>query len=470
MRVRSLCAIIPALLFAACNGTSAVTEPPNTAPSTGKIEHVIVMLQENRSFNTMFMGFPGADTASSGPCKVVSWAHWCHGQTVPLRRVLLESNGEPGGVDIGHEHADFKLECDRDGTNVCRMDGFDLIREGTSGKGRYAKLYPYAYVDPRETRPYWELAGKFALADHMFSTDTASSFIAHQEILSGTVALNDMRSLTDEPDSSIWGCDSPPGTQTPVLLRDGRELRPSGNSHLPFPCFTQWETMADLLDAANVSWKFYASFINGSRADFSGGVWNGYDAIKKIRYGPDWKLHISRPNTQFFSDLDAGSLPAMSWLIPTIADSDHPGSGCNTGPRWVTKVVDALGTSKYWNSTAIVLLWDDWGGWYDNVPPPQVNYTSLGMRVPMIVISPYAKPGYVSHTHYDFGSVLKFVEQSFELGSLGTTDATAHSMQDMFDFSQPAIPFRSYPLPPGLKECEKQPQARSSGALDFDPG
>jgi len=99
--------IIPALLFAACNGTSAVTEPPNSAPSTGKIEHVIVMLQENRSFNTMFMGFPGADTASSGPCKVVSWAHWCHGQTVPLRRVLLESNGEPGGVDIGHEHADF---------------------------------------------------------------------------------------------------------------------------------------------------------------------------------------------------------------------------------------------------------------------------------------------------------------------------------------------------------------------------
>ena len=279
-----------------------------------------------------------------------------------------------------------------------------------------------------------------------------------------------MRSLTDEPDSSIWGCDSPPGTQTPVLLRDGRELRPSGNSHLPFPCFTQWETMADLLDAANVSWKFYASFINGSRADFSGGVWNGYDAIKKIRYGPDWEAPYqpSEHAVLFRSRrrLAAGDVLAHS----TIADSDHPGSGCNTGPRWVTKVVDALGTSKYWNSTAIVLLWDDWGGWYDNVPPPQVNYTSLGMRVPMIVISPYAKPGYVSHTHYDFGSVLKFVEQSFELGSLGTTDATAHSMQDMFDFSQPAIPFRSYPLPPGLKECEKQPQARSSGALDFDPG
>ncbi|MFY9885372.1 MAG: alkaline phosphatase family protein, partial [Candidatus Cybelea sp.] len=106
-----------------------------------------------------------------------------------------------------------------------------------------------------------------------------------------------------------------------------------------------------------------------------------------------------------------------------------------------------IGTSQYWNNTAIVLLWDDWGGWYDNAPPAQINYTSLGFRVPMIVISPYAKPNFISHTRYDFGSILKLMEQTFGLGSLGTDDATANSMQDVFDFTQTPNVFKPAPLP-----------------------
>jgi phospholipase C len=441
-------------------------------PPSGKIQHVVILLQENRSFNTLFMGFPGADTATSGPCKIAKYAPWCRGQIVKLKPVLLEGTkgGRPGGVDIGHEHHDFELECDRDASNNCRMDGFDLIRGGTAGNGSYAKLYPYGYVDRAETKPYWDLASRYALADHMFFTDTAASFIAHQEIISGTVRLNAKRSLTDEPNDSIWGCDAISGTQTAVLLRDGREIKPTPSTHLPFPCFTEYPSMADVLDAANVSWTFYVAPIFGTNADFSGGVWNGFDAIKKVRYSPDWKNHISRPNTNVFTDIKSGSLSSVSWVIPTIADSDHPGSGCNTGPRWVTKVVNAIGTSKYWDSTAIVLLWDDWGGWYDNVAPPQTNYTSLGFRVPMIVISPYAKSGYVSHTQYEFGSVLKFVEQEFGLGSLGTTDATSNSMDDVFDFSRSPIEFKAAPLPPGLKTCEKEPQVRTQLPRDFDPG
>ena len=205
--------------------------------------------------------------------------------------------------------------------------------------------------------------------------------------------------------------------------------------------------MANLLDAANVSWKFYVAPFQGKDADFSGAVWNGFDAIKAVRYGPDWKKNISMPNTNVFGDVKNGSLPALSWVMPTLEDSDHPASGCNHGPRWITQVVNAIGQSKYWNNTAIVLMWDDWGGWYDNVPPPQINYTSLGMRVPMIVISPWAKPGYVSHTQYDFGSVLQFAEEAFGLGSLGVSDASANSMDDMFDFSQSPIAFRAAPLP-----------------------
>lgn len=469
------------VLIAGCGSNNGTTPIPGPRPVTPHpIKHVVILLQENRSFNNLFMGFPGADTASSGPCKVTAWAHWCKGQPIALKSVTLESNGHPGqGADIGHEHQDFKLECDLDADNQCQMDGFDLVRGGTAGNGQYAKTYPYRYVVRSETKPYWDFARRYAVADRMFFTETAASFIAHQEIISGTVALNSMRSLTDEPNDYIWGCDAIVGTQTPVLLHDGRELKPGPSTNLPFPCFTEYPTMADVLDAAGVSWHYYVDSMNANNPDQSAYVWNGFDGIAKVRchsfsppehchgYGADWQ-HIVSPNTAIFSDIKNGNLPAVSWLIPALFDSDHPGSGCNGGPHWVTSVVDAIGTSSYWKDTAIVVLWDDWGGWYDPVPPPQVNYTSLGFRVPMIVISPYARPGYVSHTGYDFGSVLKFVEEEFALKSLGTTDASAHSIADIFDFSQRPNAFEKETAPPVLRQCQNRAAARVH--LSFDPG
>jgi phospholipase C len=215
--------------------------------------------------------------------------------------------------------------------------------------------------------------------------------------------------------------------------------------------------MADVLDAANVSWKYYVYGnpfnSSGPNTDFSGAVWNGYDAIAKVRCahfsppqncagtGADWKAHVSEPSPKVLTDIANGSLPQMSWVIPGLLCSDHPASGDDKGPSWVAEVVNAIGKSKYWNTTAIIILWDDWGGFYDNVAPPQSSYTSLGMRVPLIIVSPYAKSGYVSHTQYDFGSVLKFVEQTFATGSLGTTDADANSIVDAFDFTQKARSF-----------------------------
>jgi phospholipase C len=215
--------------------------------------------------------------------------------------------------------------------------------------------------------------------------------------------------------------------------------------------------MADVLDAKSVTWKYYVygdPFVSsGAGTDFSGAVWNGFDAIAKVRCahftrpdncsgtGADWKTHVSQPTGNVLSDIAAGNLPQMSWVIPGLLCSDHPASGDNKGPSWVAQVVNAVGKSKYWNDTAILVLWDDWGGFYDNVAPPQPDYTSLGMRVPLIVVSPYAKSGFVSHTQYDFGSVLKFVEDTFGTGSLGYTDSTANSIADSFDFSQKARGF-----------------------------
>jgi phospholipase C len=292
------------------------------------------------------------------------------------------------------------------------------------------------------------------MADNMFFTDTASCCIAHQIILSGTARLNDRESMTDQPNVPIWGCDSRPGNAVPVLFKDGRE-----SQNGPQPCLDVYGSITDLLDAANVSWKYYIWNRPLEGEELAGNVWNGLDVFKDIRYGPYWKKVVT-PNTRFFRDLSGGTMPTMSWIIPTLHDSDHPASGCNGGPRWVTSVVNAIGRSRYWNDTAIVLLWDDWGGWYDPVPPPQTNYTSLGFRVPLIVISPYAKPRLVSHTQYAFGSILKFIKETFKLGSLHTTDVGATSLSDMFDFSQAPRAYQPEPTPPA-RYCGKPAAIRT---------
>jgi phospholipase C len=457
-RFEALILLSALVIVAGCSGSVGSTPVPGPSSSAAPaIQHIVIMVEENRSFDNLFAGFPGANTTMQGLCKPSP--PWCKvAREVPLRPIKLESTGTPNlGKDIDHSHHGFEIECDKDAADVCQNDGFDLINKGESGEGTPAKLYPYAYIERNESKPYWDLAEKYALADDMFSTDTASSFIAHQEILSGTVRYSDDASLTDQPNFSPWGCDAPGPhsgsgqiTWTPLLYKDGHE-----NSQGPFPCFTQYKTIADLLDPANVSYRYYVDAIPNPYGDFSGAVWNGFDAIKKFRYGRDWKTRISSPNTTIFSDLKAGKLQQLSFVVPSLYDSDHPASGCNGGPWWVTKVINAIGTSQYWKNTAIILFWDDWGGFYDNVPPPQINYTSLGFRVPLIVISPFAKPHSISHTEYNIGSILKFIEQTFGLGSLGTTDASANSLSDIFNVKQTPNKFTPAPLPAAMP-CKSQ--------------
>jgi phospholipase C len=206
--------------------------------------------------------------------------------------------------------------------------------------------------------------------------------------------------------------------------------------------------MADTLDAAHVSWKYYAPQVNYAE----GRRWSPFAAIRAVRYGPDWNRNVISPQTTVLRDAADGNLAQVSWVIPDKADSDHAGTHSDKGPSWVAGVVNAVGESRYWNTTAIVVLWDDWGGWYDNVPPPQLDFVGLGIRVPCIVISPYAKAGYVSHTQYEFGSVLKFIEETFHLRALGPasrgyTDSRAHSLADSFDFHQKPRAFRPIPAP-----------------------
>ncbi len=424
--------LLTALLLASCangsaglNGAAAPAGPRGFSPLSGSgstpLQHIVVIVQENRAFDDLFSTFPNADGTSGGLMETPSGD-----QYVPLQMVDL--------VDSCDFHHTYKAYLsDYDGG---KMDGFNL--EGANGKCSNKKTGQYQYVNPAQIAPYWEMAVQYVLGDQMFQTQGSGSFTAHQDLIAGGTTYNPAKtkSLVDLPSASPWGCDAPPGTRTSDLDFIGSVLKYQKHRG-PFPCM-KYETMRDLLDAKSVSWKYYSPSVE----DGTGRLWNAFDAIKAVRDGPEWGVNVTNSDLQIFTDISDGALPAVSWVIPDGADSDHPGQkGGDTGPSWVASVVNAIGESTYWQTTAIIIVWDDWGGFYDHVAPPfQDHYGGLGFRVPMIVVSPYALGGgstnYVSHTQYEFGSILKFMEETFGLGSLGTSDQRATSIVDCFDFTQ----------------------------------
>jgi phospholipase C len=207
--------------------------------------------------------------------------------------------------------------------------------------------------------------------------------------------------------------------------------------------------MRDLLDAKGVSWKFYALPVRLERSHSHGnspGIWSAFDAIKAVRYSSEWQTNVTRTNLDFFTDISKRRLPAVAWITPDGLNSDHPQQPSDTGPSWVASIVNAVGQSPYWNSTVIVILWDDWGGFYDHVLPPKPHYWQggPGFRVPMLIVSPYVKP-HVDHKFFQFGSVLNFIEEVFNLGSLGTNDQQSTSIGGAFDFKMPPRKFKVIP-------------------------
>jgi len=212
-------------------------------------------------------------------------------------------------------------------------------------------------------------------------------------------------------------------------------IDPAGDeSATQYPCF-EHPVLSDLLDAKGISWRYYTPS--------PGSIWTGPNAIQHLRMGPAWANNVITNGKQVLLDIAAGQLPQVSWVIPTGQASDHPNGNEGSGPSWVASIVNAIGRSPYWSKTAIFITWDDWGGWYDHVAPSIYNSYEYGFRVPLIVVSPYAKQGYVSHVTHDFGSILKFIEEDFDLPSLGYADARADDLSDCFDFSQTPLSFQT---------------------------
>ena len=394
---------------------------------THKIQHVVVIFQENHTPDNLFHGLPGADIANGG--------FNSKGEYILLTPVSLKAR-----YDLGHQHGDFVNMYDKG-----RMDGADKIGINCQMPQGCPANPQFKYVNPSDVVPYFQLAEQYTFADRMFQTNQGPSFPAHQFIISGTsaptatsqmfAAENPFRQSGPPSNSTflVSGCTWPAGIM--VNLID-----PSGNESHTHPACFEHPTLPDLLDSKAMSWRYY-SVGNSWNA-----LWNGPAAIHHLRFGRDWKNVIPK-NTQIFTDIAKRNLAAVSWVIPSGQASDHPLVTDGSGPSWVAAIVSAIGNSPYWANTAIFITWDDWGGWYDHVVPPIYSSYEYGFRVPLIVVSPYAKPHYVSHETHDFGSILRFIEKNFDLPSLGYADLRADDLSDCFDFNQAPLRFRTIAAP-----------------------
>ncbi len=432
-------AIVASVALVGCGGASNsfLHASDGMRPGSGSpgspIQHVIVVIQENRTFNNLFATFPGTTGTTTGMERIGQGKNE-KTQPIALTEVHLYNK-----KNINHLYTAYKTAY-RNG----HMDAFNRIKYQATGKNEGAA--PYQYVYPSDVTPYWNMATSYGIADDMFQTQGSGSFTAHQDLIRGGTEIDSTDSLVDDPTtSSAWGCTSPPGSATSLITTQLKVLKGQG----PYPCTSKfpsspgYETLQVLLDNAKVSWKYYTPApTNGS----VGALWNAFLVIASVYTNQtEWNAHIISPETSIFNDISANALPAVSWVIPDAANSDHPAEGADTGPSWVASIVNAVGQSSSWNSTAIVVVWDDWGGFYDPVKPPKLDKQGgPGFRVPMVVISPYVPAGEISHTAYEFGSILRFIEDNWNLGRLGTSDGTANSMADMFNFNQKARKFKGF--------------------------
>ncbi len=323
------------------------------------------------------------------------------------------------------------------------MNGFNFIYEICNPDAQCppSSVAAYAYVPQSEVQPYYTMAETYTFADEMFQTNQGPSFPAHQYLVSGTSTIRDGSKLRvaenpEEPNGKhAGGCDALPGTFVTLIDLAGRETKKA------FPCFKRVSLMGEM-HRAGVSWHYY-------QANAGAGLWHAVDAIEPFWKRKSYTTHVTYPSSKVLTDISQGTLASVVWVTPTALASDHGGITDGSGPSWVASVVNAIGESQYWDNTAIFVVWDDWGGWYDHVAPQVYDSYELGFRVPLIVISPYAKLSYVSHVPHEFGSILKFTEETFGLPSMGTTDVRADDLSDCFNFSQSPTPFTPIIAPLG---------------------
>jgi phospholipase C len=446
-----------------------------TAQAAPAFKHIVIIFQENRTPDNLFGSNPtfepGVDIATSGLAP--------HDESIPLTPVLLS-----GCYDLDHTHRGFTTMY-----HGGKMDGAQNVLVTFNGTCIPGPNPQYRYVDNSTgtVQPYFDLATQYGFDNRMFQTNQGPSFPAHQFIFGGTSApTTTSRLFVAENMDAIGGagCTAPRGQRVLVIDYLGNEA-----DYPPvYPCFDR-PTMAELLDGAGLTWKYYIN------TDNVGSIWTAPAAIKDICgaaeqngilscTAPAFLNNVPDQQGQVLTDITNCNLANVTWVIPSAADSDHAEVNTGGGPAWVASVVNALGTQttcangdNYWNDTAIFITWDDWGGWYDHVPPFHVGgdtakhwgdgYT-YGFRVPLIVVSAYTPAGFVGNKPHDFGSILRFIESNFNLPKIGPgyyADAFATTIDGFFSLTTPR-PYKVIQASPGAAYFLHEP--RSSVGPDND--
>ncbi|HKU81369.1 MAG TPA: alkaline phosphatase family protein [Candidatus Tumulicola sp.] len=448
------------------------------------IQHVVIIMQENRSFDNFFYDFPGANGATYGYGHGVKHTLQPHDLTLPQDPIhshwqFLEDwdNGKNDGWDRQVKGFDTTRR-------GCHVEPEDFPRCWVYNKGSFWNQIAFTYVPENQIQPYWDMASQYTLGDDTFSSNNGESFPSHEYMIAGQSGH-----ATEAPSTNAaWGCDAP--SEWEYYLAFGQSKPPVWSPKIghewgyrtgPDPCFpldaspsVPYPTIADLLDRAGVSWRYYVQ-PNRRTKNFGYDSWwlNAFDAVKSVRHGPDWQKDISMPDTNILGDIGKGHLQQVSWVMPHKGASDHAGGGSGPcGPNWVASIVNAIGRSPYWKNTAIIIMWDEWGGFFDHVIPPQYAdpatgaYEGLGYRVPLIVVSPYAKPHYISHKQHEVASTLHYIEDTFNLPFLSSlagpsyhyADQRADGFDDVFDYTQQPIAFKPIKLVPNLPyHCKSAP-------------
>ncbi|MGA2927269.1 MAG: alkaline phosphatase family protein [Solirubrobacteraceae bacterium] len=454
-------------------GSRSGTVQLTVAPLTGihKIRHVVIIMQENRSFDSYFGTYPGADGIPAGVCEPDPVNGGC---VVPFHDSADVNYGGPHGasnaiadVDGGLMdgfvgQAQSGMQCSTTDPNCSPCD-----QQAPVGSQQTACVDVMGYHDAREIPNYWAYAENFVLQDHMFSPVSSWSLPAHLYEVSewSATCTNPMQPFSCKGDEQWPTPDWTTGTVAAI------------NAPSDQTAHYAWTDMTYLLHKQNVSWGYYV--LQGSEPDCENaaamtcapiqqtattpGIWNPLPDFTDV--AQDQQLSNIKPQSSFFAALGGNTLPAVSWVVPNGTVSEHPPALVSSGQAYVTNLINAIMQSPEWDSTAILLSWDDWGGFYDHVQPPVVDRMGYGLRVPGLVISPYAKQGYIDHQILSQDAYNKFIEDDFLGGERldPATDGRPDPRPDVreaapilgnlasdFDFTQPRrapLILAPYPAP-----------------------
>jgi phospholipase C len=399
------------LFLSSCFGEKVATTP-TPRPTFGKpvetidtrwpIDRVVYLMLENRSFDNLFGRFPGVDGATTGVRL---------GQEVPL---IHCPEWLPG--DLPHDLISWEA-CYRDG----QLDGF--------ANGEWGPYYAYSQFGRADIPNYYHWAKEFVIGDHFFASQAGPSYANHLFLIAGQAggAIDNpenilTKRLNDGRIFKSWGCDAF-GEDVFVYTREK-----DGDLTKHPSCF-DFDTVGEQLTRRDIDWAFYSA--DPYQAGY---IWQAYSAVKDVFHDRDlWDEHIW-PVDDLMRDIEANALPPVTWITPRFQLSDHPPFSTKHAHNWVTDIVNGLMRSEMWNSLALFITWDEWGGLYDHVKPPKIDDGELGFRVPLLVISPFAKRGYVDDALGEFSAPLRFIADNWGLPYLTKRIRSSHSFEHVFDF------------------------------------